>query len=185
MAGDGDTDHSSPGNGRSGAAASNVVLTGFMGTGKTTIGRLLADRLGFDFVDTDALIERQHGPIPEIFRDHGEAAFRSYEHDVALELSEQQSLVIATGGRLMLDPENATALGRTGRVFCLTASIDTILGRVLADGAADRPLLAGDNVRQRVESLFADRAAGYAQFTQISTDDRTLNDIVDEIVSRL
>ncbi len=123
----------------------NVVLTGFMGTGKTTVGRLLAERLGFEFVDTDHLIEADHGPIPLIFAEQGEAAFRAIESAVAVELAGRHSLVIATGGRLMLDEANAAALTATGRTFCLTAPTSVILERVLGDGTTHRPLLDGDD----------------------------------------
>ena len=79
-------------------AARNLVLTGFMGTGKTTVGRILADRLGYGFVDTDEVIESRAGPIPEIFDRDGEEAFREMERSVARELSGRTGLVIATGG---------------------------------------------------------------------------------------
>jgi shikimate kinase len=85
----------------------NVVLTGFMGTGKTTVGRLLAERLGYGFVDTDALIVARHGPIAEIFAGRGEGEFRRLEAEVAAELADRTGLVIATGGRMLLDHGNA------------------------------------------------------------------------------
>jgi shikimate kinase len=164
----------------------NVVLTGFMGTGKTTVGVLLAKRLGFDFIDTDAVIEARYGPIPEIFRTSGETAFRRYEHEVAVECGARTSLVVSTGGRLLLDPANAVSLGRTGSVFCLTATIETILERVMTDShAPSRPLLAGSSVRERVEALLAERAEGYARFTPVATDGRDPESIVDEIVDLL
>ena len=84
----------------------NLVLTGFMATGKTTVGRSLAERLGLEFVDTDLLIESMHGPISQIFEQKGEEWFRSIERGVAAELGTKTGLVIATGGRLLLDPEN-------------------------------------------------------------------------------
>ncbi|MCY4663604.1 MAG: hypothetical protein OXC00_02945, partial [Acidimicrobiaceae bacterium] len=80
------------------AVQKNVVLTGFMGTGKTTVGRILAEHLGFDFVDTDAVIESRAGPIPEIFERAGEPGFRELERSVARELAGRTGLVIATGG---------------------------------------------------------------------------------------
>lgn len=164
----------------------NVVLTGFMGTGKTTVGRLLAERLGFEFVDTDQLIEQRHGPIPAIFREHGEGEFRRIEREVADELAGRSGLVISTGGRLLLDAVNAARLGVAGHVFCLTASIDTILDRVGADGAAaERPMLAGPDVRRRITELLAERAAAYARFDQIDTEASTPSAVVDEIVTRL
>lgn len=169
-----------------GLSRRNVVLTGFMGTGKTTVGRLLAEALNYAFVDTDALIEERHGPITEIFRDQGEVAFRSFEHEVAEELGATEGLVVSTGGRLMLDPLNAGPLSRCGDVFCLTASIETILERVLADKAVnDRPLLTGSAVRERIEDLLAERATSYAQFDPIATDDREPRAIVGEILDRL
>lgn len=164
----------------------NVVLTGFMGTGKSTVGRLLAERTGRAFVDTDAIVEERHGPIPEIFVTHGEDAFRRFEREVAAELADLDGLVIGTGGRLLLDPVNAEALGGSGRVFCLTASVDTILRRVAPDGAAaGRPLLAGADARQRITALLAERAEGYARFEQVDTDGRSPVEVADEILRRL
>lgn len=164
----------------------NVVLTGFMGTGKTTTGRLLADRLGYEFVDTDAVIEARHGPIPHIFRDRGEGEFRRIEREVAAEIAQCDGLVISTGGRMMIDPDNAAALGATGEVFCLTASVDTILARVTADDAmSERPLLATADARGRIEQLLAERAAGYARFRQIDTEARPPDAVADEIIEAL
>jgi shikimate kinase len=163
----------------------NVVLTGFMGTGKTTVGRLLAARLGYEFVDTDAIIEERHGPIPQIFADHGERTFRTYEREVAAELAARDGLVIATGGRMMLDPVNAEALGTGAHVFCLTAHLDTILARVTAAGVADeRPLLAGPDVEERIALLLEARAGAYAEFAQIATDLRTAEAVADELAAR-
>ena len=99
----------------------NVVLTGFMGTGKTTIGRLVAEKLNYEFIDTDQLIEEQIGcTIAEFFRVKGEAAFRKLEAELAQELSHREGLVISTGGRMMLDPVNAAALNIewTGLLSC-------------------------------------------------------------------
>ena len=111
----------------------NIVLTGFMGTGKTTVGRLLAEQLGYEFVDTDRVIEERHGPIGDLFRSAGEAAFRHIERELASELADRERLVIATGGRMMLDPHNVASLSRNGRVFCLVATPDEIFDRVVND----------------------------------------------------
>jgi shikimate kinase len=163
----------------------NVVLTGFMGTGKTTVGRLLADRLGYEFVDTDTVIEERHGSIPQIFAAHGEPRFRRYEREVAAELAARDGLVISTGGRLMLDPVNVKALGAGAHVFCLTASLDTILARVTAAGVADeRPLLAGPDVEERIARLLEARAGAYAEFAQIATDLRTPEAVAEELAGR-
>jgi shikimate kinase len=161
----------------------NVVLTGFMGTGKTTVGRLLADLLGYEFVDTDAVIEKRYGPIETIFDERGEAAFRTIEREVAAELAGADRRVISTGGRMLLDPVIAETLGADARVFCLVASPDTIMARVL-DGPA-RPLLAGPDPRARIASLLAERAAGYAVFEQVSTDAVTAADVAHELFDRL
>lgn len=164
----------------------NVVLTGFMGTGKTTVGRLLAERLGYRFVDTDAVIESRHGPISDIFATHGEEHFRQLERVIAKELAVQSDLVVATGGRLMLDAVNAAALGSNGRVFCLTASADEVLRRVGGDSeGSERPLLAAADRLRRIAGLLAERAAGYLRFEQVDTEGRAPEEIVSDLVARL
>jgi shikimate kinase len=151
--------------------AQNIILTGFMGTGKTTVGLLLAERLGYLFVDTDELIEGRDGrSIATIFAESGEVAFRQMERAVALELAGREGLVISTGGGLMVDPVNAAELGRNGRIFCLTAAPDEILARLMAEGRRERPLLHVSNPAQRIAGLLAERQAGYGQFEQIVTD---------------
>ena len=163
----------------------NLVLTGFMGTGKSTVGRILAARLDYEFVDTDELIEQRHGPIPQIFREHGEGEFRRLERDVAEELAECKRLVISTGGRLMVDAVNAARLGATGDVFCLTASVDTILARVTADESpVERPLLVGDDVRGTIGRLLAERAEAYRRFAQVDTEGSDPDQVAAEILDR-
>lgn len=155
-------------------AKANIILTGFMGTGKSTVGRLLARQLGYTFVDTDALIQERAGQsIPDIFRDQGEAVFRAMEASIALELGGKQGLVIATGGRMMLEPANAAALGRTGRVFCLVATAEEIMARVSADPGVKRPLLAASDPMARIVELMRRREEGYSRFTQITTSEKT------------
>lgn len=159
-----------------------MVLTGFMGTGKSTVGRLVAAALDFAFVDTDDLIVLRDGrAIADIFHEDGEAAFRDWEARIAQELAEQSGLVIATGGRLMLDEGNAAALSGNGRVFCLTAAPETIVARLVDDGGV-RPLLNVPHPAQEIERLLAERAAGYGRFTQISTDRKTPHQITAEIL---
>ena len=180
----------------------NITLTGFMGTGKTTVGKLLAERLDYNFVDTDALIEERSGrTIPSIFAEDGEAVFRQMEAAVAVELAQQSGLVIATGGGLLMNQANAAALAKSGHVFCLTASVDTILTRTLRQAQEEpqdatlngsrntqhaiRPLLQVTDPTQRIQDLLAARAEQYAQFTQIPTDDLTPEQVVDKIIRML
>ncbi len=166
--------------------APNVVLTGFMGTGKSTVARLLAAELGRELVDTDSLIVERHGPIADIFSQRGEGAFRSIEHDLAVELAGRSDLVIASGGGMLLDRGVADVLEETGRVFCLTAESDTILARVVSeDGGPVRPLLAGSDPAGRVTELLAERAIRYGSFEQVPTDHRTPGEVVDDLITRL
>ncbi len=163
----------------------NVVLTGFMGTGKSTVGRLLAAELGREFVDTDDLIVERHGQIAEIFADHGEAHFRSLERSLAEELSGREDLVVATGGGMLLQEGLRDAFG-TGRFFCLTAASDVIVARVLADeSGVVRPLLAGPDAKANVTRLLAERAARYRDFEQVETDGLLPAEVAAEILRRL
>jgi shikimate kinase len=117
---------------------SAVVLCGFMATGKTTVGRLLADRLGVEFTDADEVIAARFGmPVGDIFAAHGEAAFRAAERDVCRELAERGG-VVAVGGGAVVDPADRAALARRGTLVCLEADEATLAGRLA--GATGRPL---------------------------------------------
>ncbi len=165
--------------------ADNIILTGFMGTGKSTVGRELAQQLGYSFVDTDQLIEARAGrTIADIFRQDGEVAFRELEQTIARELAADHGRVIATGGRLMLDPTNAAALRETGHVFCLTASAETILSRVY-QRLGDRPLLDVADPAGKIRTMLKERADGYGQFAQVRTDRKTPVAIAKEIICML
>ena len=162
----------------------NIILTGFMGTGKSTVGRILAKRLDLKHVDTDKMIERRHGPIPRIFEALGEDGFRQIERDIAKELTTDVGYVISTGGRFMLDPDNVALLRDGNRIFCLVAELDVIMERVMRRRSS-RPMLAGDDPQARVEDLMRKRAEGYGQFEAVSTDERPPAKVVDDIISRL
>lgn len=165
----------------------NIILTGFMGTGKTTVGRLLAVRLGYEFLDTDVMIERQNGrSITTIFSELGEAAFRQMERVLAQELAQKERLVISTGGRMMLDPENVQAMATNTFVFCLTATPEIILSRVQQDEKLrERPLLAVPNPLGRIHELLQERQKKYQQFPQIVTDNKTPEAVVQTIIDKL
>jgi shikimate kinase len=162
----------------------NIILTGFMGTGKSTVGRLLAARLGYEFVDTDELIVARDGrSIADIFHQSGEVAFRQWEAVIAQELAGREGVVIATGGRLMLDEANAAALLRHGRAFCLTATPDEIIARL--DGDERRPLLHVADPAAQIHRLLAERAVAYGRFPQITTTGKTPPQVAQEIEQSL
>ena len=126
------------------------------------MGAALAAVLGRRFVETDAVIVERYGPIPAIFAEHGEAAFRTYERELADELADETSLVVSTGGGMLIDPAIAERFESSGRVFCLTASPATTIARVRADGIVDRPLLDTADPEARVAELLAERSEAYA-----------------------
>jgi shikimate kinase / 3-dehydroquinate synthase len=142
-------------------AEPNIVLTGFMGTGKSRVGREVADRLGRPFLDLDELVaERAGRSIPEIFAQDGEAAFRALELEACQELRYAAGKVIAVGGGAVLDPANREALAAGGTVICLEASPDVIARRLA--GGNGRPLLGGSAREERIAELLAQRASVYA-----------------------
>lgn len=142
-----------------------IALAGFMGTGKTTVGMLLAQRMGRDFVDADDEIVRAAGmTIPQIFERHGEAHFRQLERDLLLSLTARHNLVIATGGGMVIDDANRALL--CARCLCvnLTAPAAVILERVGgAAGAAARPMLRSGDIEARINQLLAQRAPAYGE----------------------
>ncbi len=168
-------------------ADKNIVITGFMGTGKTTVGRLLAQRLGRPFYDMDEQIEAHFGkPIPRIFAEDGEPAFRVAEAQVCDAFAQQQGAVISTGGGALVNPGNRQRLAESGILICLTATVETILARV--DQTGDRPLLASDRdeLRQRVRHLLHERRHAYAAIAhQVDTSGRSPDAIVDDILLAL
>lgn len=160
-----------------------IILTGFMGTGKTTVGKLLADHLNYRFIDTDELIEsRNDRSISDIFQELGEEAFREMERAIVREIAELDGVVISTGGRLMLDPVNVNALSHNSRVLCLVATPDEILTRVLDDHGHERPLLSVPNPKQRIVDLLQERNDKYRRFPQIVTDEKKPTDIARGLV---
>jgi len=160
----------------------NIILTGFMATGKTSVGRILASQLGYEFVDTDQLIESRIGmTIAELFQEQGEAAFRKMESDLARELADKSGLVIATGGRFMLVGDNANILGKTGRVFCLVATPEEILKRAEIDSNV-RPLLQVSNPLEQIVQLLQERKAGYRQFPQFGTSGKNPETIAEDLL---
>lgn len=160
----------------------NIVLTGFMGTGKTTVGRFLAKKLGMSFVDVDELIEKTTGlKITEIFARFGEAYFRDIETEIIKAITKNSSQVIATGGGAVLRDENLNALKSKGVVFCLTASEDVIFDRVKDNN--ERPLLQGEDPKEKIRKLLVQRMPRYmmADFI-INTDGLTQEEVTEKII---
>lgn len=167
-----------PGNG-------NIILTGFMGTGKTTAGKALAARLDRGFQDMDDLIEEGAGlTVPEIFTIHGEARFRDIESQVCRDVASRSDLIVATGGGALVNPENHRVLAETGTVICLSATPEQILERIRNE--THRPLLdlAPDNRLERIRALLAEREERYSSIPlQIDTTDLTVDQIVDRVLT--
>jgi 3-dehydroquinate synthase len=168
-------------------ATKNIIITGFMGTGKTTIGRLLAERMQRPFVDMDSQIEAHFGkPIARIFAEEGEPTFRVLEAQLCARLAQEQGLVLSTGGGALVNSGNRKVLSETGSIICLTASVDAILERV--DHNSDRPLLAGDREERskRIRDLLHERRHAYSAIPiQVNTTNRTPSQIVDDILIAL
>lgn len=163
----------------------NIILIGFMGTGKTVVGRALAERLRWKFMDTDRLIEERAGKsIPEIFAESGEEAFRKMEGEIARELPTMRHCVIATGGGFPLREENRRAAMDAGRVILLVASPEEIWHRI--GQSRHRPLLQVENPMDRIRQLLAERSAAYDAIpTRISTDRRAPEALAAEILELL
>ncbi|MGA3008167.1 MAG: shikimate kinase [Opitutaceae bacterium] len=164
------------------ASDANLYLVGFMGTGKTTVGRMVAQRLGFELLDTDHEIERQQGkPVASIFAEEGESAFRRLEREFVERGHASSRTVVACGGGLAVQPGLLELLQKQGVVICLHASIETILQRTA--GNAHRPLLNVEDREARLRELFAQREAVYRRAgTLILTDARPLEDVVNHVV---
>ena len=138
----------------------NLILCGFMGSGKSTIGKLLAEKLGARFIDTDSYIEQKQGmTISEIFEKYGESYFRKLEYDVCVELSSMQKTVISTGGGTVLNDDNMRALKKNGVIFLLNVSSRTVLTRLKND--TTRPLLQKEDKERAVKMMLSNRTPLY------------------------
>jgi shikimate kinase len=160
----------------------NLVLIGFMGAGKTTVGQALAARLGWTTVDCDDLIEARAGKvIAAIFAEQGEGHFRDLESAVTADLQRYEHTVITTGGGVVERPENLAHLRRAGRVIYLRARPETLYARVR--GSDHRPLLRVADPEARIRGLLARRTPSYEQADRIvDTDDLTVSQVVERIL---
>lgn len=163
----------------------NIILTGFAGTGKTTIGEKLAVQVGFPFVDMDWLIEERQGrTIPRIFAEEGEPWFRRLESDLCREIAHWQDHVVATGGGTLVNPANLALLSRHNLVVCLDCALDVVWQRL--SQATDRPLLNNPDIEQKqaqLYSLYRQRQPAYARIAHhVDTTTRPIEDIVSDIM---
>lgn len=158
----------------------NIALTGFMAAGKSVVGKRLAQRLKCRFVDLDQAIEKREGmTVREIFSRKGEGYFRAIEKRVLDKVLKNKGQVIATGGGAVLDEDNLRLLKQETILICLTAPAETLLER---SGGGARPLLEGDDRRQRIEELLKRRKASYGQ-AHLSIDTARLS--VEEVVEKI
>ena len=164
-----------------------ITLTGFMGCGKSSVGRCLSELLCCPFMDLDAVIEESQGrSIPEIFAAEGEAAFRQMEVEALSRIIEAQQLrdkvVVALGGGAVMTPKCAELVKEKTHCIYLRASVDTLVSH-LENEAAGRPMLQGASLRSRIEELMALRSATYEATAHdvIDTDGKTVEEIAAEI----
>ena len=155
-----------------------------MGAGKSSVGRAVAEQLGFEFVDTDALIEARTGKsISQIFATDGEAHFRALESSVVQQLEPREGLVISTGGGLPADQANLDSLKTHALVVCLWASADRIWERVRHQ--SHRPLLQTPNPLERIQQLLAARAPFYRQAdVLLHTDNRSQRQVCQQVIQQ-
>lgn len=148
---------------------SNIFLVGLMGAGKTTVGKVIAKNLGKTFYDTDQVIEQRTGvKIPTIFELEGESGFRKRETAMLEELSEQQNIVLATGGGAIVAPENRAILKQHGYVIYLRANVNELYLRTRND--KNRPLLQNVDVKAKLEQLFHARNPLYTETADLIVD---------------
>lgn len=164
----------------------NIILTGYMGTGKSKVGPILAGRLGWPFVDTDVLVEKRAGrAVADIFKEDSEEAFRRLEQAACLEAAAGRRQVISTGGGALLFPRNRAVLTVDNLLVCLTCDPEEIARRVEGDPA--RPLLAGltgSELLARIKEFLAPRQAIYDALPHhIDTTHRTPEEVADEVLA--
>ena len=163
--------------------SANIVLVGFMGTGKSTVGRVIAQKLGFHFIDTDDVIEQtSKAKISDIFAEHGEVYFRDLESQAVKSVALMKNQVVATGGGVVLRSSNIDLLRTGGPIFCLNATPKAIWDRVRS--SQSRPLLRGPDPLKKIETLLDKRAPYYALADhQIETTGVSVDRVANEIIS--
>ena len=162
----------------------NVILTGMMGSGKTTVGRELAAVLSYSFIDLDEIIEKKFGKISDIFAQKGEEYFREAETQELKNLKEKEKFVLSTGGGIILKDENIEILKKIGQVFYLSAKSETIYERIKNQN--HRPLLNTENPKKSIEEILNKRLEQYEKSGEkIITDSKSAKEIAGEIYEKL
>lgn len=163
----------------------NIIITGFMGTGKSVIAKEVAQKLKMKLIDMDQIIEESHGmSISDIFIRYGENYFRVQENKLVKELLHKGNAVIATGGGTLLSSDNARILSQIGEIVCLYADSRTIYNRVKSKN--DRPLIKGENVLGRINHLLDERKKIYDNIRwKIDTTDLNIQEVTNKILATL
>ncbi len=161
----------------------NLYLIGFMGTGKSAVGKLLSMKLGIEFIDLDSYIEvKSNTTIADIFGQEGEEYFRQVEKQSLKEISRKDNLVVSCGGGIVIDQANIDLMKQKGRIICLAASIEKILERTKNN--PHRPLLNVDDPQAKIKYLLEQRQDKYAQADlTIDTTQLTVEQVVEKIIS--
>jgi len=163
----------------------NIVITGFMGTGKNVVAKELARKLKMEFIDMDRIIEERQGTnIADIFARYGEKYFRAQENKLAKELSHKENMVIATGGGTLLSSDNTRILSQRGQIICLYADSQTIYNRVKRKN--NRPLLKEENLLSEINRLLEERKKIYDNIKwKIDTTNLNIQEVTDKIIALL
>jgi len=163
----------------------NIIITGFMGTGKSVVAKELARKLKMEFIDMDRIVEERHGmSISNIFARYGERYFRAQENKLVKELFQKENMVIATGGGTLLSSDNARILNQRGQIICLYADSQTIYNRVKRKN--NRPLIKEKNVLSEINRLLKERKKIYDNIKwKIDTTNFTIREVVDKIINHL
>jgi len=163
----------------------NIVLTGFMGTGKTAVGKELSRLLDMKLIDVDTEIEKSEDiTINEIFKQYGETRFREIETEMIKKISQQKNVIISTGGGAVLKQENMDTLRKNGVIVCLMATPETILKRT--SNSDERPLLKVENPFEKINQLLNFRRPFYEKADIIiDTEGKTPLQIAEEIIEKV
>ncbi len=163
----------------------NIIITGFMGTGKSVVAEKLARKLEMEFIDMDQIIEERQGmSISDIFGRYGEEYFREQENKLVKKLSQKENMVIATGGGTFLSSDNTRILSQKGKIICLYADSQVIYNRVKRKN--NRPLIKGNNILNKINHLLKERKRIYDNIKwKIDTTNLTTREVVDKIINLL